>query len=218
MTMNATIAARVAPPRVARRQLALKSFIERTAAAVGLVVTSPILLVLAVAVRRDSPGPVFYCQERIGYCGRPFRIYKYRTMAKDAELHLMDVLTAQGTALGPMYKVKVDPRVTPLGAVLRRYSLDELPQLWNVVKGDMSLVGPRPQVAAEVESYSSAVRRRLLVKPGMTGLWQVSGRSDLPWEEAVQLDLYYVDHWSLRLDLRIMCRTPRAVRRSTGAY
>jgi lipopolysaccharide/colanic/teichoic acid biosynthesis glycosyltransferase len=173
---------------------------------------------VGIIIRRDSPGPALYWQERVGYCGKPFQLCKFRTMTQDAEVHLCEVLAAQGVAMGPLYKLKVDPRVTRVGAVLRRYSIDELPQLWNVIRGEMSLVGPRPQVAAEVDAYTEHVRRRLAVRPGMTGLWQVNGRNDLCWEEAVRLDLLYVENWSLLLDLSILWRTPRAVRRSLGAY
>jgi exopolysaccharide biosynthesis polyprenyl glycosylphosphotransferase len=218
MTVNVTSEVLLSPARTSRRHRAIKSTFDRTAAAIGLVAASPLLLVIAAAIRRDSPGPVLYCQERIGYAGEPFRMYKFRTMTADAENQLLTVLASEGMVLGPLYKVRRDPRVTRVGAVLRRLSLDELPQLWNVVRGDMSLVGPRPQVAAEVITYSTEMRRRLLVKPGMTGLWQVNGRSDIPWEEAVRLDLHYVDHWSLRMDWQILRRTPQAVRRSAGAY
>ncbi|MDF2144477.1 sugar transferase [Knoellia sp. p5-6-4] len=218
MTVDVTAEVLLTPVRNSRRHRAIKSALDRTAAAIGLVAASPLLMVIAAAIRRDSPGPVLYCQERIGYGGEPFRMYKFRTMTADAETQLLTVLASEGMVLGPLYKVKRDPRVTRVGAVLRRLSLDELPQLWNVVRGDMSLVGPRPQVAAEVDTYSTEMCRRLLVKPGMTGLWQVNGRSDLPWEEAVRLDLHYVDHWSLRLDWQILRRTPSAVRRSAGAY
>lgn len=207
-----------APLRVHPSQCAAKSVLERTAAAAGLLVLSPFLAVVGIIVRCDSPGRALYWQERIGHCGRPFRMCKFRTMTQDAEVHLAEVLTAQGMTLGPLYKLKADPRVTRVGAFLRRYSIDELPQLWNVVRGEMSLVGPRPQVAAEVNTYTDEVRRRLSVKPGMTGLWQVNGRSDLCWDEAVRLDLQYVENWSLLLDLNILWHTPRAVRRSAGAY
>jgi lipopolysaccharide/colanic/teichoic acid biosynthesis glycosyltransferase len=145
-------------------------------------------------------------------------MYKFRTMDADAEAMLVEVLRDAGKVVQPLYKLPEDPRVTRIGRVLRRYSLDELPQLLNVVRGEMSLVGPRPQIPLEVETYAADVRRRLLVKPGMTGLWQVNGRNDLPWDDAVRLDLYYVENWSVLLDVMILWRTARAVRTGSGAY
>ena len=145
-------------------------------------------------------------------------MYKFRTMSDDAEAMLSDVLRDAGREVQPLYKLTNDPRVTRVGRVLRRYSLDELPQLLNVVRGEMSLVGPRPQIAVEVATYADDVRRRLLVKPGMTGLWQVNGRNDLQWDDAVRFDLYYVENWSVLLDLVILWRTLRAVRTGSGAY
>jgi lipopolysaccharide/colanic/teichoic acid biosynthesis glycosyltransferase len=161
---------------------------------------------------------VFFMQERIGLDGTVFRMFKFRTMVTNAESLLLDLLASTGQEAAPLYKIRSDPRVTPVGNWLRRYSVDELPQLINVVRGNMSLVGPRPQVEFEVATYASDVRRRLLVKPGMTGLWQINGRSDLSWDESVRFDLYYVENWSVMSDLIILWRTGRAVLRSSGAY
>jgi len=172
---------------------------------------------VAVAVRLDSAGPVLFRQLRVGRYGREFQIYKFRTMHVDAERRLAELrhLNEQD---GVLFKIRDDPRVTRVGRHLRRLSLDELPQLFNVLGGTMSLVGPRPPLQREVAAYPADARRRLAVRPGMTGLWQVSGRSDLPWEEAVRLDLHYVENWSLTLDLVILLRTLTAVWRGAGAY
>ncbi|MBB6036683.1 sugar transferase [Phytomonospora endophytica] len=195
----------------------IKEAFDRVGALVLLGLLSPVLLVVMLAVRRSSEGPAMFEQERIGRDGKPFTILKFRTMFTDAEERL-EALRASNDYDSVLFKMRDDPRVTPVGRVLRRFSLDELPQLWNVVRGDMSLVGPRPPLASEVALYPDDVRRRLAVKPGLTGLWQISGRSDLPWEEAVRLDLRYVEHWSLSLDLVILIRTASAVLRSSGAY
>jgi exopolysaccharide biosynthesis polyprenyl glycosylphosphotransferase len=197
--------------------LVAKSVFDRTAAAVGLLVLSPLLLVVAIMVRLGSRGPAIFRQERSGRDGRPFRIYKFRTMVVDAEDRL-DGLRSRNEGAGPLFKLKDDPRITRLGRVLRRTSIDELPQLINVVKGDMSLVGPRPALPAETSQYSEWVWRRLHVKPGVTGLWQVSGRSALSWEESVRIDLQYVNNWNLRLDFAILARTVRAVLARSGAH
>jgi len=170
-----------------------------------------------VLVRRDSPGPAFFTQERVGLNGRRFHMLKFRSMVIDAETQLPTLLD-RTDGNGVLFKLRSDPRVTRVGAVLRRYSLDELPQLVNVLKGDMSLVGPRPPLATEVERYDEWTRRRLLVRPGITGLWQTQGRSDLSWEDSVRLDLYYVENWSLTGDIIILYRTVRAVARAEGAY
>jgi exopolysaccharide biosynthesis polyprenyl glycosylphosphotransferase len=197
--------------------LVAKSVFDRTAAAVGLLMLSPLLLAVAVMIRLGSRGPAIFCQERSGRDGRPFRIYKFRTMVVDAEDRL-DGLRARNEGAGPLFKLRDDPRITRLGRVLRRTSIDELPQLINVVKGDMSLVGPRPALPAETSQYSEWVWRRLHVKPGLTGLWQVSGRSALSWEESVRIDLQYVNNWNLRLDFAILARTVRAVLARNGAH
>lgn len=195
----------------------VKEAFDRVGALLLLALLSPLLLVVMVAVRRCDKGPAMFAQERIGRDARPFTILKFRTMYPDAEQRL-EALRASNDYDSVLFKMRDDPRVTPVGRILRRFSLDELPQLWNVVRGDMSLVGPRPPLASEVAMYPADVRRRLAVKPGLTGLWQISGRSDLPWEEAVRLDLRYVEHWSLTLDLVILLRTASAVLRSSGAY
>ncbi|MGY1708513.1 sugar transferase [Geodermatophilus sp. SYSU D00758] len=198
-------------------QRVVKGGIDRAAAAVALLLLAPVLLVIAVAVRAGSPGPVLYRQERVGANGRVFTILKFRSMVVDADRQV-EALAGQNISDGLLFKMRVDPRVTPVGRWLRRFSLDELPQLFNVLAGSMSLVGPRPPLPGEVARYDTSVSRRLLVKPGLTGLWQISGRSDLPWEEAVRLDLRYVENWSLALDLLILAKTVRAVLASSGAY
>ncbi|WP_251445760.1 sugar transferase [Microbacterium sp. USTB-Y] len=184
--------------------------------ALGLLLLSPLFLFIAVMVRRDG-GPALFRQERVGLDGRSFAMLKFRTMVVDAEERLKGLLD-RTDGNGMLFKMKTDPRVTPFGRWLRRYSIDELPQLINVLRGDMSLVGPRPPLASEVQRYDNHVRRRFLVKPGITGLWQVSGRSDLSWEDSVRLDLYYVENWSPAGDLMILWRTVRAVIAPEGAY
>ncbi|WP_395245676.1 sugar transferase [Agromyces sp. MMS24-K17] len=186
-------------------------------ALVALVLISPVLLVVAVTVKLDSPGPVFFRQTRCGRDGRTFEMLKFRSMVQTAEEDLAG-LVDQNQGAGLLFKLRDDPRVTRVGRVLRAYSLDELPQFWNILVGDMSVVGPRPPLVSEVESYDGVVSRRLMIKPGLTGLWQISGRSDLSWEESVRLDLYYVENWSIAGDLMIIWRTVRAVVRPNGAY
>lgn len=193
----------------------LKSAADRLIAAVLIVALSPVVLVIGIAVKATSPGPLMFKQQRIGQSGKPFAMLKFRSMVADAEARLSEVM---GDDVGLFYKSKTDPRVTKVGAVLRRYSLDELPQLFNVIKGDMSLVGPRPQIAAEVSQYDDIANRRLMVKPGLTGLWQVSGRSSLSVEESIRLDAYYVENWSITGDLAILARTVKAVFGKEGAY
>ncbi|HEX8803786.1 MAG TPA: sugar transferase [Acidimicrobiales bacterium] len=207
----------VREPTFAGPQRLVKEAMDRAVAALGLLLLSPLFLALALAVKLDSPGPVFFSQVRVGRDGRRFAMVKYRTMVVDAE-RLLAALEARNEADGVLFKLRADPRVTRVGRLLRRWSFDELPQLWNVVRGEMSLVGPRPPLPAEVELYEGPVNRRLLVKPGMTGLWQVSGRSDLSWDEAVRLDLHYVDHWSPTMDVVIILKTFSAVTRGSGAY
>lgn len=194
-----------------------KDVMDRFVAGLGLLLLAPLFALLAAAIRLDTPGPIFFRQGRVGRDGRTFAIVKFRTMVQGAET-LRAELTEHNEADGVLFKLHDDPRVTRVGAFLRRWSIDELPQLWNVLRGEMSLVGPRPPLPTEVEHYEHHVSRRLLVKPGMTGLWQVSGRSDLQWEEAVRLDLYYVDHWSPVMDVAIILRTFNAVLRGSGAY
>ena len=161
---------------------------------------------------------LFFAHERIGKHGRPFKMLKFRSMVADADSRLDALLKSQGKTDQPLFKIADDPRITKIGGFLRRYSIDEVPQLINVLRGDMSLVGPRPQVAKEVALYDNAAARRLFVKPGMTGLWQVSGRSNLDWEESLRLDLYYVENWSMTADVAILGRTVRAVLAKDGAY
>jgi exopolysaccharide biosynthesis polyprenyl glycosylphosphotransferase len=207
----------VEQPRFEGWQRLVKGFVDRGLAALALLVLAPVFLTIAIAVRLSGPGPVLYRQERVGVNGRTFTMLKFRSMVVDAEQRLEDI-RASNMSDGLLFKMREDPRVTPVGRWLRKLSLDELPQLLNIVGGTMSLVGPRPPLPDEVARYDSQVRRRLLVKPGLTGLWQISGRSDLPWEEAVRLDLRYVENWSLALDLLILWKTGRAVLRSSGAY
>jgi len=186
-------------------------------AALALVLLSPVLAVLALTVRLDSAGPVLFRQRRVGLDGRVFEMLKFRTMVVDAEARLA-ALRDRDEGAGLLFKLRADPRVTSVGRVLRRWSLDELPQLWNVLRGEMSIVGPRPPLPAEVEGYATHVHRRLSCRPGLTGLWQVSGRSDLGWDEGVRLDLWYVENWSLVGDLVIVWRTVRVLLRHEGAY
>lgn len=196
----------------------VKDVFDRSAALVGILLISPVLVSLAFAVKLTSRGPVFYKHERIGLGGEKFHVWKFRSMVPDAD-KIVDVLFEQsneGNAV--QFKMKRDPRITGIGAFMRRYSLDELPQLFNVLGGSMSLVGPRPHVTREVEQYGFDMARRLLVKPGITGLWQVSGRSDLSWDESVRIDVRYVENWTLTFDLMILWKTFGAVLRGSGAY
>jgi len=195
----------------------LKSAWERVAALGLVLLLAPLLLAVAVLVRMDSTGPSLYRQTRVGRDGQPFTMVKFRTMHADADARL-EQLRDLDEADGLLFKMHTDPRVTRVGRVLRRYSLDELPQLFNVIRGQMALVGPRPALPAEVAAYDDDPRHRLVVKPGITGLWQVSGRSDLSWAESVRLDLDYVDNWSIRRDLLILARTVGAVLSHRGAY
>jgi exopolysaccharide biosynthesis polyprenyl glycosylphosphotransferase len=185
----------------------------------ALICGLPLLLLVALAVKLTSRGPIFYRQERIGLNGEPFQMLKFRTMVDGAD-RMTEGLTGLGLESSPrdQYKFADDPRVTPVGRLLRKYSLDELPQFINVVKREMSIVGPRPQVAREVKSYDDHARRRLLVRPGITGLWQISGRSDLSWEDSVRLDLFYVENWSMVSDLLIALKTAKVVFSHSGAY
>lgn len=182
-----------------------------------LVVTSPMLLITAIAIKIGSKGPILYSSERIGIDGNPFAMLKFRTMVQDADKQLARLLAANESD-GLLFKIRNDPRITPVGRFLRRFSIDELPQFFNVLRGEMSVVGPRPPLRREVEAYDVEVLRRLLVKPGITGLWQVNGRSDLPWDEAVRLDLSYVENWSMVGDLLIITKTLKAVLQRKGAY
>jgi exopolysaccharide biosynthesis polyprenyl glycosylphosphotransferase len=195
----------------------LKGALDRVGAAIAIVLVAPVLLAIALAVKLSGPGPVLYRQERVGTHGKHYTMLKFRSMVDGADRRLQEVL-ALNEHDGVLFKIRQDPRVTPVGRWLRRFSLDELPQLFNVLGGSMSLVGPRPPLPSEVERYDTSISRRLLVKPGLTGLWQISGRSDLSWEESVRLDLRYVENWSLALDLLILWKTASAVLARRGAY
>jgi exopolysaccharide biosynthesis polyprenyl glycosylphosphotransferase len=181
-----------------------------------VVLLGPLLLAISLAVRFTSRGPVLYRQERIGRNGKPFSMLKFRSMFHADDPANLRYVTDDGN--GVLFKLRKDPRVTPIGKLLRRYSLDELPQLLNVLRGQMSLVGPRPPLATEVQRYGLDMYRRFLVKPGMTGLWQVSGRSDLSWDDTVRIDVRYVENWSLMFDFMILWKTVGAVVRGRGAY
>ncbi|MFS0892623.1 sugar transferase [Microbacterium sp. 179-I 3D3 NHS] len=195
----------------------LKRALDIAVATVALIPIGLLAPVLAALIKLDSPGPVFFFQERVGRDGRTFRMVKFRSMKTDAEQQLAALKEANQGA-GLLFKMKDDPRVTRVGKVLRKLSLDELPQFWNVLTGDMSVVGPRPPLPSEVTAYDGTIFRRLYIKPGITGLWQVSGRSDLSWDESVRLDLRYVENWSVINDLQIMWRTARAMVQPKGAY
>jgi exopolysaccharide biosynthesis polyprenyl glycosylphosphotransferase len=184
----------------------------------ALIGTSPVLIASAIAIKLTSKGPVFYPSERIGVDGKPFMMLKFRTMVDGADKQIDRLLPLNDSPGGMLFKIRQDPRVTSVGRILRRFSIDELPQFINVLKQDMSVVGPRPPMRREVAKYNGEVKRRMLVKPGVTGLWQVSGRSDLSWEESVRLDLSYVENWSMAGDLVIIAKTLKAVLASDGAY
>lgn len=204
-------------PQLAGARLMLKGLFDRSVAAAALLLLAPVMITLAVAVRLHDRGPALFSQIRVGKDGQAFRMYKFRTMVVDAEKR-RDQLRNSNDSDGVLFKMRRDPRVTAVGAHLRRLSLDELPQLFNVFLGQMSLVGPRPALPDEAAMYADHVRRRLVVKPGLTGLWQVSGRSDLSWEESVRLDLRYVENWSFALDLQILWKTISVLARGSGAY
>lgn len=204
------------PKLTGGKKVAKRSF-DLVVAGCLVALLSPLFLFLACLIKLTDGGPVFYKQERIGLRGTTFRMLKFRSMRVDADTQLHALLTAQGSGNTPLFKIENDPRITPLGRVLRKYSLDELPQLLNVLGGSMSLVGPRPQREGEVALYDDTAHRRLYVSPGMSGLWQVSGRSNLTWEESIRLDLYYVENWSLMGDVVILFKTFKAVFASTGA-
>ncbi|MGQ9710366.1 MAG: undecaprenyl-phosphate glucose phosphotransferase [Anaerolineae bacterium] len=202
---------------ISKGALLVKRMIDLTVSAVGLLLCAPLFLVIALAVRLDSPGPVIFRQTRVGLRGRRFEMYKFRSMRVGAE-EQQDMLADLNEADGPIFKIRDDPRLTRVGRILRRLSLDELPQLVNVLRGEMSLVGPRPPIPAEVEKYQEWHKKRLEAPPGMTGLWQVSGRSRLSFDEMVLLDIYYIENWSLWLDFKILMRTIPKVLLGEGAY
>ena len=196
----------------------VKTTFDLTGAALMLLLLAPVALAVGLAVRLTSRGPVFFCQDRVGRGGRTFRMVKFRSMYVDAEKRRAALEQRNVNSDGLLFKIPDDPRITPVGRFIRKYSLDEIPQLINVLTGKMSLVGPRPNLPSEVARYGDDMRRRLLVKPGITGLWQISGRNDLTWLETVQLDLRYVENWTLGYDLMILWKTPSAVARAAGAY
>jgi len=208
---------RLTEPRLSGIPRLAKLMFDRLASAALLLVLAPIFATIALAVKLDG-GPVFYRQTRVGQRGRKFDIVKFRSMVPDADRLRSELAADDHHGSGPLFKMRRDPRVTRVGTLLRRYSLDELPQLFNVLGGSMSLVGPRPPLPGEVEVYSDAAKRKFLVRPGMTGLWQVSGRSDLSWEESVRLDLRYVENWTPAMDLVILWKTVSTVFRGDGAY
>ncbi|WP_344092904.1 sugar transferase [Microbacterium deminutum] len=198
-------------------QHVLKRALDVVVATIALIPIALVTPVISLLIALDSRGPVFFRQVRIGRDGREFTMLKFRTMRTTAESELA-ALSAQNEGSGPLFKLKRDPRITRVGAVFRKFSLDELPQFWNVLRGDMSVVGPRPPLPTEVRAYDGTVFRRLYIKPGITGLWQISGRSDLSWEESVRLDLRYVENWSVMTDLMIMWRTAKVMVAPRGAY
>ncbi|PVZ58992.1 sugar transferase [Arthrobacter sp. H-02-3] len=204
-------------PRFTGGKHTLKRLVDIVASAAALLILSPLLGALAWIIVRDSKGPVFFRQERVGRNGKRFKMVKFRSMVTTAEQDLA-ALRDLNEGAGLLFKLKNDPRITTCGRWLRKYSLDELPQFWNVLRGDMSLVGPRPQLPCEVEGYEGDVSRRLLIKPGITGLWQINGRSNLGWDESVRWDLYYVENWSLTGDIMILWRTFRVILHPVGAY
>jgi exopolysaccharide biosynthesis polyprenyl glycosylphosphotransferase len=196
--------------------LFVKRLLDITGAGLGLVLAGPLMAIIAVLIRLDAPGPVLYCAERTGAKGRRFRCYKFRSMVTDAA-YRQEGLRARNQRDGPIFKIDNDPRITRIGRILRRYSLDELPQLWNVLSGEMSLVGPRPHPVDEVDHYELQQFRRLDVKPGITGLWQIMARDCPSFELNMHLDLTYIENWSLRLDLRILANTVRVLFVPAGA-
>jgi exopolysaccharide biosynthesis polyprenyl glycosylphosphotransferase len=204
-------------PQFSGWKYAIKRTFDIVFSILALIVLSPVFLVTALLIKKEDRGPVIFRQERVGRFGEPFTIHKFRSMSIDAESKIQKLIDdAGGQAL--FFKLDHDPRMTRIGAVLRRFSIDELPQFWTVLKGDMSIVGPRPQMAREVAEYLPAYKRRLLAKPGITGLWQVCGRSDLSPEDGMRLDLRYVENWSPITDLTIVAKTVTTVFKSSGAY
>lgn len=195
----------------------IKRALDLLGSAFLLLLAAPVMGLVALAIKLEDGGPVMFRQTRVGRKGNAFECLKFRSMVPDAEARLA-ALIASNEGAGPLFKMTKDPRITRVGRFIRRFSLDELPQLFNAFRGDMSLVGPRPALPSEVAQYDSDARRRLDVRPGLTGLWQVSGRSNLSWDDTVRLDLYYVDNWSLVQDLMILAKTARAVVGSAGAY
>jgi exopolysaccharide biosynthesis polyprenyl glycosylphosphotransferase len=207
----------VEPVRLSGWRAAAKRTFDIVVAAGLLLLVSPVLLAAAIAIKLDSPGPVFFVQARVGKNGKLFRVRKFRTMVRDAE-QMLDVLRDRSDVDGPLFKMRDDPRVTRVGALLRKWSVDELPQLWNVLLGEMSVVGPRPALASEMSGWADGLQNRLRVKPGITGMWQVNGRSESSFDDYVRHDLYYVDNWSLLTDIAIVAKTVPVVLFGRGAY
>ena len=216
-SINGIPLVRMREARLPGHMFVLKRVLDTVGASVALILMAPVALIIAVAIKVDSPGPIFVRQRRVGRQGRLFDFYKFRSMTVDAEKRLPELMARNETE-GPFFKIKDDPRITRVGRAIRRLSLDEVPQFYNVLRGDMSLVGPRPALPREVELYQDWHLRRLSVPPGITGLWQVSGRSDLPFDEMALLDIWYVENWSLGLEVTIMLRTVPAVLFGYGAY
>lgn len=208
---------RVELPQYTGVRHSMKRLMDILMASAGIVVASPLLVVIGLLVKLEDGGPILFRQARVGVNGRQFMMHKFRSMRTDAEALVAD-LSELNEGNGKLFKIRNDPRVTRVGSFIRRYSLDELPQLWDVLRGSMSLVGPRPPLPREVADYEKHIHRRLNVRPGITGLWQVSGRSDLSWDESVRLDLYYVENWSPAGDILILFKTVRAVLTKDGAY
>jgi exopolysaccharide biosynthesis polyprenyl glycosylphosphotransferase len=202
---------------ISRTSWLIKRAVDTAVAAIMLVLTAPLMLLAAIAIKLESPGPAVFAQVRVGQGGRLFTVYKFRSMRLGAEEKLPE-LAAQSEAGKILFKMRQDPRHTSVGRFLRRSSIDELPQLYNILRGEMSIVGPRPALPSEVAQYEDWHRKRLEVPPGMTGLWQVMGRSEIPFDEMVMLDIYYIENWSLGLDFRIMLRTIPTVLSGRGAY
>lgn len=207
----------VEPPQAVAAARWVKRAFDIIGSGLLLMASAPLMLIAAIAIKLEDGGPVLFRQMRVGHKGELFECLKFRSMFVDAEERLADIAHLNEGA-GPLFKMVDDPRITRVGRLIRRFSIDELPQFWNTLWGDMSLVGPRPALPTEVAAYDDDTHRRLHVRPGLTGLWQVSGRSDLSWEDAVRLDIYYVDNWSMMQDLMIMAKTARAVLLPSGAY
>lgn len=195
----------------------VKRILDIVLASIGLVVLSPFFLLVGIIIKIDSKGPVFFAHDRIGKNGKPFKMYKFRTMHKNAQEMIKDFTEEQMKEWKENYKLKDDPRITKVGNVLRKTSLDELPQIWNIIKGDLSIIGPRPIVTDELKKYGENKEKFLSVTPGLTGYWQANGRSDTTYEERMEMELYYVDHISWKLDIKIFFKTIIAVIKKEGA-
>jgi len=205
-------------PQLSGPRQVVKDLFDRCAAAFGLFALAPLMLAIAAMIKLSDNGPALFTQTRVGKGGETFKIYKFRTMVVNAEALLTEVREENESVGGVLFKIRKDPRITAIGAKLRKSSLDELPQLINVLKGEMSLVGPRPALPEEAAKYADHVRRRLVVKPGLTGMWQVNGRSELSWDESVRMDLRYVENWSFALDMQILWKTISVMLHGSGAY